>query len=188
MNGGGVALGAVVGALREDARRGVLADADSLVAAHPAGDQRERPGVLVVELRSQRGIERDQTAVRGSVDRRGHGGVAGRALGREVGAPAAIDRDRGVVDRGVDDGEAAGRVDGRRLRPRRTQDAEQDPVPRDHGIARGWRGRVKSDMAGRGRDGAGRRPGQEHRGRRAGDGQQGQSASHENLLVVYYRQ
>ena len=143
--------------------------------AGPSGTWGSSAAYVGVERALLSGIEADERAVRGGVGGRGLGCVARRAHADQVGLVRAVDRVDRVVDRGVQDREAPGRLDVRGLCARRVHDREQGLVPVDHRLP-GLAGLPScADMT---LPAQGRMPG---RGRRRSCEHEGNGGDHESL-------
>jgi len=140
--------GTVIGADGDQARGDGLADLDSLLFARSVRDRGELTGKLLIERCLPLGVERRQGVMAG------HGGGcvgprAARSVYREdIGRVVPGDGDDGVVDRRVQDGIAARRVNGGRLSAGRFDDLEQLLIPGDDDGARAS-GAVRSCVAAR---------------------------------------
>ncbi len=119
----GRSSGTVSGAEGEQARGNGLADLDALLLAGSVRDRGELIGELLIERHLPLGVERHQGVMAG----RGCRGVwpclAWSGYREEVGRGVPGDGDDGVVDRRVQDGEAACRVHGGRLSAGRLDNA-----------------------------------------------------------------
>ena len=123
--------GTVSGAHGEQARGDSLADLASLLLAGSIRDRGELTGELLIERRLPLGVERHQGVMAGRGCCGIGPGAAGSGYREEVGRGIPGDGDDGVVDRRVQDGEAARRVNGGRLSTGRLDDVEQLLIPGD---------------------------------------------------------
>ena len=138
--------GTVSGAQGDQARGDGLADLDSLLFVRSIGDRGELTGELLIERRFPLGVERHQCVMAGLGGGCIGPGSAGSVHREKIRRRVPGDGDDGVIDRRVQDGEAARRVNGGRLDAGRLDDVEQLLIPGDDDGARAT-GAVRSVTA-----------------------------------------